>query len=459
MEKYPVDIFKQIVETNWDSIVFADLEGNVAYSNAAANKLYGYDDNELYGKSVAIFNANITISTEDILKTLLDTGGWSGELLQKRKDESTFFAALTLRLVHDEEGNPAGYASHSKDISVEVDNKNTLFDTQNQLYATLNNSNEFICSIDLDYNFINFNHRMSEANEQMGNGPLEKGTSALTMIAPEKHESILRNYKKVISSKEMLTLVDKYPSVFGGFRYVETSHNPIMTDGVVTGISLFSKDVTENVLYEEELKRNLEEKEVLLAEVHHRVKNNLAIISSILQLQQMNTESKETAAALMESQYRIKTTALIHEMLYENESLVDLDLKTYLEKLIQNIFSAYTNEGDGFGFKLNVEDVKLGISHSISVGLIVNEIITNAFKHGFEDKSHGNIHIDFMTVNGDAILHVINDGKPLDKDFELSNVMSTGMSLVKTFTRQLRGDIEVEKEPFTKFKITFPIGV
>lgn len=320
--------FKQIAENNWEPIVFANMANEVVYANPAAYKLYGFEPGELIGKNVDVFNSRITTDTSHIVQSIIDHGGWSGELIQRKKNDEHFDAHLTVSLIFNENGEPAGYASNSKDISEQVK----------------------------------------------------------------------------------------------------------------------AKEVLQNAL---------KEKEILFQEIHHRLKNNLAIISSILELQAGKSNDPDFIRAIKDSQRRIKTTALAHEVLYETDVLGAVDLSNFMEKLSNNVLESFIEENLRVKLKKHIDIQRMDIDHAIPLGLIVNELMTNSFKHAFPEKRNGEIELN-ITQKGDAIQFNFSDngiGLPTGFDVESSN--STGMIVIDSLIEQLEGELTIHTDNGTLFSITF----
>ena len=225
-----------------------------------------------------------------------------------------------------------------------------------------------------------------------------------------------------------------------------------------------SQEIVERKKAEEKVKQSLEEKEVLLKEIHHRVKNNLQVISSLLYLQSLSLKDDEIIALFEDSQSRIKSMALIHEKLYQSKDFGEIDFKEYVNSLIQNLSRSNTKKGVEIQTKVQVENIKLSLDTAISCGLMVNELITNAFKYAFPQDWLGSKGTDFdptLNINIEEIeqkkyLMIISDngiGVPTDLDIE--NTESLGLKLVNSMVNQLNGSLSIDRENGTQFKIQF----
>ncbi|MEE8624961.1 MAG: histidine kinase dimerization/phosphoacceptor domain -containing protein, partial [Acidiferrobacterales bacterium] len=205
-----------------------------------------------------------------------------------------------------------------------------------------------------------------------------------------------------------------------------------------------------------QLKASLKEKELLLKEVHHRVKNNLQIMSSLLNLQSGYINDKQTLEMFKESQNRVKSMALIHEKLYESEGLTGIDFAEYIRNLTAYLFRLYEVNAKAISLKIDAEKVFLDVSTAISCGLILTELLSNALKYAFPAGREGEIFIDLRSHSNERIkLSVSDNGIGLPKDLDFRNTDSLGLQLVCALTDQLRGTIELERSAGTAFVITF----
>lgn len=197
------------------------------------------------------------------------------------------------------------------------------------------------------------------------------------------------------------------------------------------------------------------EKELLLKEVHHRVKNNLQVIASLLRLQANSFPDTELGAALLESQNRVESMALVHEQLYATRNLREVDLAQHVETLAANLFHCYGEPGR-ISWKAQVQAVPLGIDCAIPVSLILNELISNALKHAFPEGRAGSVRIEGGCDAGRVYLSVRDDGAGMPEHVDVRKPKSLGLQIVKILTGQLKGEFEIERANGTMFRIAFP---
>jgi PAS domain S-box-containing protein len=217
------------------------------------------------------------------------------------------------------------------------------------------------------------------------------------------------------------------------------------------------RDVTERQRNEKRLQNSLNEKDMLLKEIHHRVKNNLMIISSLLNLQSRYIKDEESKSIFKESQNRARSMALIHERLYQSTDLKRIDFGDYIRTLSNDLYDTYVMDKTLISLNVDVEDIMLDIDISIPLGLIINELVTNCLKHAFLWDKSGEINIIFQTLDNKYQLEVKDDGIGFPEDIDYKNTESLGLRLVTSLTEQIDGEIELNNISGTSFKITFPI--
>lgn len=215
-------------------------------------------------------------------------------------------------------------------------------------------------------------------------------------------------------------------------------------------------DITERRRAEALIVASLKEKEVLLKEIHHRVKNNLQVISSLLNLQAANVVDPQTLEQLRESQNRIRSMALIHERLYQSGNLARIDFGEYMRSLVGFLARSYSVRG--VRVQVNVQNIELPVNAAIPCGLIINELVSNALKYAFPNERGGEVEIRLeVTPDQNAVLSVRDDGVGLPHELDYQNTTTLGLQLVNTLTRQLKGTIGLDRDRGTTFSITFPM--
>ncbi len=247
---------------------------------------------------------------------------------------------------------------------------------------------------------------------------------------------------------------------------VEYSSHPIIENGFITGTVVTFTNITERKKVSDQIESSLREKEVLLREIHHRVKNNLQIISSLLNLQAGFTADTRNNEILEESKNRVKSMALIHEKLYQSKNFSSLDIHEFIDELTKNLFSSYGIEPSAIKLDLCIQNINLNADQAVYLGLIVNELVSNSLKHAFKDVPHDNkegqqkeILIGFYRDSGDGYLILIRDnGCGFPENIDYKNTESLGLQLVISLVKQLDGEISLKRGAGTEFLIKFRKG-
>lgn len=220
------------------------------------------------------------------------------------------------------------------------------------------------------------------------------------------------------------------------------------------------KEIAENKAIQVDLANSLNEKELLIKEVHHRVKNNMQVISSLLSIQAEGAEDEVYSDMLNESQQRIKSMALIHETLYQSKDLLRIDFQEYIETLTSSLSRSYSVPGVSVQVDVNVENVLLDLETAVPCGLVINELVSNSLKHAFHGKQGiGVIDIDFVTNDCSYDLRIADNGIGLPDDFDPTKSISMGMEIVSILTKQLEGELSSHNNNGAVFEIKFPRSV
>ena len=318
-------------------------------------------------------------------------------------------------------------------------------------------SNTFLLTLSLDSTISSFNTHCKAYFSTILRDKILKGKSfydyyenVLSPIRLRFFKMIFLHVKKGRSKQFELDI-----EVNGIHHWMEVFVNPIFnTEGKVSEISLVAHDISEKKKASIEIVSSLKEKEVLLKEIHHRVKNNLQVISSILNLQSSFITDKKILSILQESRNRVRTMAIIHENLYRTEDFSSINFSEYLDNLMGNLISSYRVNQHILLIK-NLENVDLILDQAIPTGLIVNEIISNSLKYAWGENKKGKITISLKEQDEVVYLEISDNGIGLPGKFEDLQTETLGLQLVATLIEQLDGDIKTENENGTKYFIKF----
>ena len=286
------------------------------------------------------------------------------------------------------------------------------------------------------------------------------GQPSTIMIPLERHAEE-RSFLERIGRGER---IDSYETVRiqkNGQRLpVSLTFSPIRdSSGDIIGASIIARDISASKLAEEQLNRALQEKETLLRELQHRVKNNLQLISSLLSLQAEDHSDVDVRGKFQESQERIRSIALIYDKLHQSKELSRLDTAAYVEDLVSSLLHAHAVKPEQIKIELDVDQGPLGLDAAVPCGLILNELITNALKYAFPGGRPGRIRIELRVEAPQRFrLSVEDDGVGLPEGLDVRNTDSLGLQLVNALTRQLHGSLAVEQARGTAFRFSFREG-
>jgi len=328
-------------------------------------------------------------------------------------------------------------------------NLDSIKESEERFYQAFNTNPIAIVLTEKDGEIIDANQSYLhltgfEKEELLGRTPTQ-----LHITTPQIQENIAQEFKDKGEIKDLeVEIVIKS----GKKRTVLVSIESMSLEGKTRNIN-YLYDISQRKKYEKKLKNSLKEKEALLREVHHRVKNNLQIISSLLNLQSQFVE-EDSKDILMVSQSRIRSMAMIHEKMYKSTDLTHIFIKNYIENFVSDLFYLYGIDQRDIHLHIDIEDIKLGIDTAIPLGLIINELVINIIKHAFPQKK-GNIQISFKSLNGGYVLKVSDDGRGLPKDIKIDETETLGLQLVNNLVNQLEGNIEISQVQGTEFTITF----
>ncbi len=247
--------------------------------------------------------------------------------------------------------------------------------------------------------------------------------------------------------EQILEVIMSYAQLDFG-KKTQISDKGDVFDAIGAGVNMLGEELKSSVV-------SLREKEQLLREIHHRVKNNLQIISSLLNLQTHNVQDEKFLALIRESRNRIKSMALVHEMLYATTDLSKIKLKNYIDTLCASIYQSYRLPDVKVSFNLQIpEDIFLEIDKMIHLGMILNEIISNSLKYAF-DANDGLISISIQQTSTHYTVSIADNGKGLPIGFEQEKHGNLGMQLIYMLTGQLNGNVEIDDKKGVTYKITF----
>lgn len=329
-----------------------------------------------------------------------------------------------------------------------------LHESEGRYHAIVEDQSELICRFSPDGTLAFANEAYSRYFDSEGRSvPGKSFIQSLPPVTMQGAEELLQS----LNATEPARILECVFEINGKTRWLQWNIRAIFDrQGQVAEFQAVGRDVTELVLNQEQIKASLKEKDALLKEIHHRVKNNLQIISSMLSLQEAKVIDKASKEMLRDSRNRIKTMALIHEKLYRSYDLSRVNFAEYVRSLMSHILSTYGSSNDRVSMRVDVEDISLNIDKAIPLGLIVNELVTNSFKHAFPGGMGGEIFVELHRSEPGRYLLVVGDtGTGMPPDFDVEHTTSLGLQLVNALVQQLDSEVKIEREKGTVFRIAF----
>lgn len=430
------------------------LDSNIVFVNRAFEEFTGYSSDEVKGKETTFLHGEKTSqeALNSVEEKVSEIEPLRVELVNYKKDGSTYWVELDMAPFPAEKDDEIYWVGINRNITHRKEADQDLKREKNFVEVAINSLPGVFYMLDDAFNFVrvndNFKRELGYSREELTEMTVED------LFPPEERTKQMADVKKSFKMEERST-VAKVQKKDGSTAYYLFTERQFDDEGqhyiVGTGI-----DINEQQQAEHKLKESLKEKEVLLSEIHHRVKNNLAIISGLLDLQAFNAENEVVLQKLRESQSRIQSIAMVHEKLYQSSSLSSIEMNTYIKQLTDYISGIFSGEDKRIEIRNNAEEIGLGIKDAVPCGLILNELLTNSFKHAFKKGQSGVITVDFHKKEDDIEMRVSDTGQGLPEDFDINSSHSLGMTLVQTLVDQLGADIDINSGPGgTTIIITF----
>jgi PAS domain S-box-containing protein len=441
--------------------LYTDREWEHEYYSAGCEKIYGYTQQELMADKKLwhsrILPEDWETKIAPVFETLFAEGNVSVEYRFRRKDESICWISANLISQRDEANNCWKVTVVDLDISDRKKVEASLRQSEERFRQIFENAPLAMGILDLET--MQILKANQAAYELFGYSQGELLDFYATKLVHPKDTQIDRDFLKQMIAGEIdrIEQEKRYIKKNGEIIWANLTATSIRDlDGNALYLLVMVKDVTTRKQAEETLRASLQEKEVLLKEVHHRVKNNLYIISSLLYLQSKTIQDRQLLNSLQDSRNRIASMALIHEKLYQSKDLSSINFAEYVQNLAKDIFHSYGVNSRIVSLQIDVADLFLAIDLAIPCGLIINELISNSLKYAFPVNIQGTIFVDLQLDRANNyILTVGDDGVGLPKHVDFRNTKSLGLRLVCNLTEQLDGELELKTVKGTLFQITF----
>jgi PAS domain S-box-containing protein len=353
--------------------------------------------------------------------------------------------------IRDNEGQITSWAG----INLDITDRQNAEKERAHLAAIVTSSDDAIIGKSLDGTIFSWN---ASAERVYGYTARESIGMNISMLVPPGRENDTSDILEKIRRDEPVLHYETVMMTKDGRNIdISLTASPIKDSrGKIVGLSSIGRDITDTKHIQEILSASLREKEMLLKEIHHRVKNNIQVISSLLSMQSRIAGDQVVKNVLKEAQDRVKSIALIHEKLCQSKSLDWIDYQDYLEKISRHLSSSYCINPGTIVVHVNAENVSLNIDKAVPCSLIINELLSNAFKHAFPDGRKGEVDLTITAEDDQFIIRYKDDGIGLPDGFSMDNSTSLGMQLLAGLTGQLKGTILFENGNGTRCTIRFP---
>jgi PAS domain S-box-containing protein len=456
------------------AVIATDIEGTILTFNLAAQKWLGYSSQEVVGKTTPlIFHdpGEVLKRSQELSQELGTTIEPDFEVFVAQvrqgqpderewsyigKDGSRFLVLLSTTALIDTYGNITGFLGIASDITQRKQAELALRESEERFQAFMNNTPAMAFIKDAQSRMIYINKPL-EHKFQVKLADL-RGKRDDQWLPAEIAKHTLENDLLVLSTGKTMETVENVPTPDG------VSHHWLVFKFLLNGVNDkpliggVAVDITERKNAEDRVKAALEEKDILLKEVHHRVKNNLQVIDSLFRHQCRYIKNEKVTQIIKECQSRVSSMALLHEKLYQSKDLTNIDFADYVKSLVNNLFDSYRIISSPPILSLDIEDISLDVETCLSCGLIINELVTNSLKYAFLPGKECEISIKFFALNLNTYRLIVSDnGVGLPTSLNIEQINSLGLKLVKSFTRQLDGELKINRNGGTEFIITFII--
>ena len=451
------DRFRTLADNIPQLCWMANFDGGVFWYNKRWHEYTGTTSEQMEGWGWhSVLDPEILPQALEQWKDSIATGKPFDMTFPLRGSDGIFRPFLTrIMPVHDQEGKIVKWFGTNTDVTAQKLTEETLRNSE-QRYRTIGESIDYgvwVCAPD---------GRNIYASESFLNliGITQKQCSSFgwgEMLHPDDSERTIAAWKECVQAGEKIDIEHRFRGVDGQWHPILTRGSPIRDEqGQLTGWAGINLDISQLKQVETHLKASLLEKEVLLKEIHHRVKNNMQVISSLVNLQAKAIDNPEVRLHLQDVRDRVRSMALVHEKLYQTENLAKVPFDEYVGSLLNYLKNAYDKSEATIQYTMDLQSVSLSVEKAVPCGLMLNELITNALKHAFGGRTNGQVTTALhRTADGTVCLRVSDDGvgMPLEQDWRKSK--SLGLRLVDMLARQLNAIVELNCDKGTQFQIAF----
>jgi PAS domain S-box-containing protein len=454
--------YRKIFENFRDIYYQIEINGKIIEISPSVERYSKFNREELIGQHID----QLYIYPEErkkLLKAIKEKGEVIDfELKFKDKDNRVIYVSANSHFIFDSQNRIMGIEGSLRVINDRKKTEKRLQISQVQLENAMDLAHLASWEFDISTNQFLFNDRfysmLNTTIDEEGSYIMPLNDYLKKYVHPKDVHIIKDGIKKILKSKTGFETELEYRILRkdGKTLYIavhiripqKTKENNINVYGTI-------QDITDIKLTEKRLKESVKEKEILLKEIHHRVKNNMQIISSLLNIQTLYVDDDESINVLKESQNRVKSMAMIHEKLYGSKNFNKICFPDYIESVVWDLFYSYSIEKDTIIPLLDIDDIRLNIETSIPCGLIITELVSNCFKYAFPDNRKGELKVSLKIKQDYYVLTISDDGIGFPKNIDFNNTKTLGLELVNNLVNQIEGTIQLNTNLGTEFVIKF----
>jgi len=446
--------YRELVDNSLVGIYKTHLNGDIIFANESLAKIFKSESvEELKSQKIIDFYKNHSERKEIIHRLKKE-----GKLEQYELEMvSTTGETVNMLLSANLTGNII--SGMLMDITERKSTEKALQDNEEK-YRTLFEANpNYTTLVSLEGVILDVNSSASRFAGLSSGELIGKNFSELGIFPAEDISFLREKFSRALKGETLKPFQYHLINKNGEYSWIETQLVPIKKDGMINSILVIDTDITDRKNAIDRLRSSVNEKKILIKEIHHRVKNNMQIISSLLNLQSQHLKDDEKVAAtvLKESQNRVRSMAMIHEKLYQSKDFTHIRFEDYIKRLLSDLFYSYDTSSDQVKLVVDVEDVNLNMETAVPCGLIISELFSNSLKYAFPEGRGGEIRVSLKQETDDQrfVLTVGDDGVGLPPDLDFKNTTTLGLELVNNLTKQIDGEIELDRSHGTEFKIRF----
>lgn len=445
--------FYELLDTLPDIIMQVDDKKVYNWANKAGIEFFGTD---VLGKEASFYfegDQNTYFKVAPLFEG--DENVFYIESWQQRKDGQKRLLAWWCRVLKDPQGNIIGALSSARDVTDQKQAEDELRRSEERYKGLVTSMPDAVLVMDIDGR-INY---VSRQTLKLHGYKKEKelvGSKFLNLISPEsKAQAIIylhKTLKEGFVHNQEYTMLKK-----NGEKFIGELSTSLLRDekNKPMHFAVTIRDITERKKSDDQLKRSIKETEFLLQEIHHRVKNNLQIISSILDMSSMRIKDENAIDLIADARSKIQSMAFIHSQLYKSDRFEKIEMGAHIKELLSYLLKVYAL-GNHIIPYIDIKDVFLSLTQAIPCALVMNELISNALKHAFKPDQKGVIEVSMKVVGNKVIAYIRDNGIGIEETLDIYTTTSLGLKLVKNLIeKQLKGNIKMKKNKYTEFSFDF----